>query len=153
MRAGSVRGGRWVFGWIVLVALVALAACRRPRGEVREWRPEDHDRTDESPAAGRVPGRAPAASASGAAASIAPLVEATWRTQCALCHGMGGAGDGPQGPMVRAPNLTRADWQAKVTDAEIAATITEGRGRMPKFDLPPDVVRGLVQRIRTLGGR
>ncbi len=54
------------------------------------------------------------------------------------------------GPMVQAPDLSRADWQAKVTDAEMAATIRSGRNRMPKFDLPDGVLRGLVARIRLL---
>lgn len=50
--------------------------------------------------------------------------------------------------MVKAPDLTRAAWQEKVTDEEIAQTIRNGRNGMPKFDLPPSVVQGLVQRIR-----
>ena len=45
-------------------------------------------------------------------------------------------------------DLGREDWQSKVKDEEIAAVIQNGKGRMPKFDLPPDVVRGLVGRIR-----
>jgi cytochrome c oxidase cbb3-type subunit 3 len=52
--------------------------------------------------------------------------------------------------MVQAPDLTRADWQAKVTDGEMAATIRNGKNRMPRFDLPDPVLRGLVARIRSL---
>ena len=55
--------------------------------------------------------------------------------------------------MVHAPNLTLADWQAKVSDEEIAHTIRNGKNRMPKFDFPPEVVSGLVARIRASKGR
>ena len=50
--------------------------------------------------------------------------------------------------MVRAPDLSRPDWQEKVSDDEIATTIRNGKNKMPKFDLPDQVVAGLVQRIR-----
>ena len=50
--------------------------------------------------------------------------------------------------MVKSPDLTRADWQAKVTDAEMAELIRKGRNKMPAFDLPPKVIEGLVRRIR-----
>jgi cytochrome c oxidase cbb3-type subunit 3 len=52
--------------------------------------------------------------------------------------------------MLHAPDLGRADWQSTVPDAEIAATIRNGRNRMPRFDLPEPVLRGLVARIRSL---
>ena len=50
--------------------------------------------------------------------------------------------------MFRAPDLTRADWQARVSDQEILETIRKGRNKMPAFDLPEPVLKGLVQRIR-----
>ena len=64
-----------------------------------------------------------------------------------------GRGDGQMGPMVQAPDLTRADWQSKVTDAEMVATIKCGRNRMPSFNLPDPVLSGLVARIRSLQAR
>ncbi len=57
------------------------------------------------------------------------------------------------GPMVRAPDLTREEWQGKTADAEIVATIKNGKGKMPKFGLPDSVVQGLVARIRAARGR
>ena len=78
------------------------------------------------------------------AAASRALVEITWRRQCAACHGPIGHGDGPQGPMVKAADLTRDEWQAKVTDEEIAATIRSGKGRMPQVRPPGPVVKGLV---------
>jgi hypothetical protein len=50
--------------------------------------------------------------------------------------------------MLRVPDLTRADWQQRVTDQEIAETIRKGRNKMPAFDLPAPVLDGLVKRIR-----
>jgi cytochrome c oxidase cbb3-type subunit 3 len=55
--------------------------------------------------------------------------------------------------MFKAADLGREDWQAKVKDEEIASTISNGKGRMPKFDLPDDVVRGLVTRVRSFRGQ
>ncbi len=81
------------------------------------------------------------------------IIEAAWAQNCAACHGAIGHGDGPNGALVKAPDLTRPDWQAKVTDEEIATRIREGKGLMPKFDLPPETVAGLVVRIRATKGR
>ncbi len=51
--------------------------------------------------------------------------------------------------MVRAQDLTRAEWHEQVTDAQIADVIKNGRNRMPAFGtLPPQVITGLVARIR-----
>jgi mono/diheme cytochrome c family protein len=101
----------------------------------------------------RQPRLSPAPSSSAAANPTLTLVEVTWRNQCASCHGPIGRGDGPQGPMVRATNLTLPEWQAKVSDQEIADVIRNGKNRMPKFEFPPDVVAGLVARIRAAKGR
>jgi cytochrome c oxidase cbb3-type subunit 3 len=55
--------------------------------------------------------------------------------------------------MLHATNLTVPDWQAKVSDQEIADVIRNGKNRMPKFDFPPEVMAGLVARIRAAKGR
>ena len=55
--------------------------------------------------------------------------------------------------MVHAPDLTRPEWQGKVSNEDIAKVITTGKNRMPKFEFPPDVVAGLVSRIRASKGR
>lgn len=80
------------------------------------------------------------------------LADLTWRNQCASCHGMGGRGDGPTGPMVGATDLTSPTFQGQIKDTQIANSIRNGRGKMPKFDLPDDVVAALVLRIRLMGG-
>lgn len=95
----------------------------------------------------------PAPKGDGGAGDESALIELTWRQRCAVCHGMEGRGDGPNGPMVKAPDLTRPEWQAKASDAEIAATIQNGKNLMPRFDLPEKVVAGLVTRIRASRGQ
>jgi cytochrome c oxidase cbb3-type subunit 3 len=129
-----------------------LLGCEGPPAaeSLKEWTPTDHhSQDDDKVAAGaQVSGVAPKG-----AGGDTQLVDIAWRQQCTSCHGPMGKGDGQMGPMVQAPDLSRADWQAKVTDAEMAATIKSGRNRMPKFDLPDGVLRGLVARIRSLRGR
>lgn len=113
--------------------------------ELREWTPADHDGEQKQAASGKQ-------GAKGDAGATPTLVEVTWRQQCATCHGVTGKGDGPQGPMFKAADLGREEWQSKVKDDEIATTIKNGKGRMPKFDLPDEVVQGLVVRIRSFRG-
>jgi cytochrome c oxidase cbb3-type subunit 3 len=119
-------------------------------GDTREWQPSDHDQPAGAQNAQNAPGKPRQAPKQPQAAQQGGenLVELAWSRSCTPCHGPMGRGDGPQGPMMRAPDLTRADWQARVTDDEIAKTIREGRNKMPRFDLPPEVVNGLVKRIR-----
>jgi cytochrome c oxidase cbb3-type subunit 3 len=133
---------------LLLGASLGLAACDRPPSvELREWSPADHDGEQKGGGATGKQG------VKGDAGGTFVLVEAAWRQQCATCHGATGKGDGPQGPMFKAADLAREEWQAKVKDEEISATILNGKGRMPKFDLPEDVVRGLVARVRSFRGQ
>lgn len=82
----------------------------------------------------------------------ANLAELAWRNQCASCHGASGRGDGPTGPMVGAPDLTTPAMQGRLKDADVFAAVKNGKGKMPKFDLPDDVVLALVLKVRQLGG-
>jgi cytochrome c oxidase cbb3-type subunit 3 len=123
-----------------VLLLAPLAACS-PSEDVRPWRASDHDTAKRS---GQVSGSA-APGQEGAT-----LVSLTWRQQCAQCHGMTGRGDGPQGRMMRVPDIGRAEWQDKVDDETIARVIRKGRNKMPAFDLPPAVVDGLVKHVRSL---
>jgi len=131
---------------------LSVAGCERPPApeSLKEWTPSDHHSQDDDKLAtgSQAPGSAVAAKGSG----DAQLVDIAWRQQCTSCHGPMGKGDGQMGPMVQAPDLSRSDWQAKISDAEMVATIKNGRNRMPKFDLPDPVVHGLVARIRMLRG-
>ncbi len=133
---------------VFVAAALALGCDRAPSpAGLKEWKAEDHEGEKRQPAANQAP--------KGAANSggVAQLVELAWKNQCQSCHGPNGHGDGPQGVMVKAADLGREDWQAAVKDEEIAATIKNGRGRMPKFDLPEELLRGLVGRVRSFRGK
>lgn len=124
--------------------LGGLGCDRAPSAEgLKDWTPADHDGEKKAPNTG------PKGDGGGAP----PLVELTWRNQCQACHGPVGHGDGPQGAMVKAQDLSREEWQSKISDAEIAASITKGKGKMPKFDLSDEVVKGLVVRVRSFRGK
>jgi mono/diheme cytochrome c family protein len=162
--AATPRLGWGGSGIAALVAAGVLAClstastgCDKPSpSAARVWTPTDHRSQDDDRAQSAQQGPGPGATgAAGAAAQkddAAQLVELAWRQQCVNCHGAAGHGDGPMGAMLRAPDLTRDEWQAKISDADIAAIIQTGRNKMPKFDLPDVVVRGLVARIRSLRG-
>jgi mono/diheme cytochrome c family protein len=120
--------------------------CDRAPEPQREWSPQDHD---QEPQMGQ---QAPPTGSQKPDIRV-QLVETAWAQTCALCHGPMGKGDGPQGALVKAPDLTRMDWQAKVTDEEIAARIRSGKGLMPPNDLPDSTIKGLVARIRVLKGQ
>lgn len=126
-------------------SFVFAAGCDRSSRDVREWKATDHDQP-----LGQQPGQV-AARPRGSAQEgpDQSLVEIAWQRNCASCHGQRGKGDGPQGPMMRAPDLTRSDWQAQVTDEQVAEVIRKGRNKMPPFgNLPDQVITGLVGRIR-----
>jgi mono/diheme cytochrome c family protein len=122
--------------------LIAVAACDRTPSpdKLSEWTPADHDGKKSGPSARQ--------GTRGDAGGTPALVEITWRNQCASCHGIGGKGDGPQGAMFKPPDLT----QSKSDDETLFTTIKNGKGRMPKFDVPDDVARGLVLRVKSFRG-
>jgi len=153
---------------LAIAAPLALAACDRPppAQSLREWTPADHHSSDDDRAAAARPQpqqrakAAPRAGAPGAGAKdgsdpaeATELAAITWRQQCSACHGASGKGDGQMGAMLRVPDLTLESWQSQVTDAEIAAVIRNGKGKMPNFDVPDAVVRSLVARVRAARGR
>jgi hypothetical protein len=142
---------------VLVFALPALGAAgcdRAPSATgLPEWKPGDHDQ--EMTGGGTANGQQappPKSSGGGPRAGVSP-VDVAWQQACATCHGMGGHGDGPSGPMVNAPDLTRADFQDRASDDDIAAVIANGRNKMPKFGLSEPVVKGLVAKIRSLRGR
>lgn len=74
---------------------------------------------------------------------------ALFKSKCAGCHGADGTGSA-MGKKMGAHDFTSADVQ-KMSDAELAGTITNGKNKMPAYkSLTPDEVKGLVAYIRTL---
>jgi hypothetical protein len=131
--------------------LAALTGCNSAPGDLRTWRVEDHDHTtnpgQDQVVAGPDAGPAPELARVG----LDEVTVIAWNQNCTRCHGKIGRGDGPQGPMFKAPDLTSATWQRSVTDEGIANTIKNGRGQMPPFSaLPDSTVKSLVRLVRLL---
>jgi len=77
--------------------------------------------------------------------------EKTYKTNCVLCHAPDGSGSSPSGKALKAQDL-RSELIQKKTDDELAAAITNGKGKMPAFGkkLKPDQIAQLVAYIRAL---
>jgi cytochrome c oxidase cbb3-type subunit 3 len=128
------------------VAAFALA-CNSTPADLRPWKASDHDHTA-NPNADQV--QVTDAGSEAANHGLDDITIVAWQQNCTTCHGALGRGDGPQGQLVHASDLSRPDWQASVTDEAIAATIRQGRGRMPSFNLPDATIARLVALIRML---
>jgi cytochrome c6 len=73
----------------------------------------------------------------------------TFKTKCAMCHGPDGGGS-PVGKTLNVPDL-RSPAVQKLSDAELAQIISDGKGGMPSFkgSLSEDQIHGLVTYIRS----
>ena len=135
------------FRFTALLGLFAVtAACDRTPGDLREWTPADHDHTtnpNDTQVQVQPDGGSPLARF-----GIDEVTLVAWKQNCVRCHGNLGAGDGPQGPMTRARDLTDPAWQAGTSDEAMARSIREGKGVMPAFQLPDTTVQTLVRLVR-----
>jgi cytochrome c6 len=77
--------------------------------------------------------------------------EKIYKTNCVLCHAPDGSGNSSSGKALKAEDL-RSDLVQKKSDAELAATIANGKGKMPAFGkkLKPEDITQLVAFIRAL---
>lgn len=75
----------------------------------------------------------------------------TYKAKCAMCHGADGKGDTGMGKTLKIRDLGSADVQSQ-SDADLAKIITDGKGKMPKYDgkLTKDQIDDVVKFIRTL---
>src|ERR1051326_1558273 len=75
---------------------------------------------------------------------------ALYKANCNTCHGPTGAGDTPAGKMMKAKPPGSAEVQ-KLTDGEITASVTNGKGKMPAFGkkLSADDIKAVVAYVRT----
>lgn len=128
---------------IFALSMTALG-CESTPSDLREWRPSDHSNagTGEDPGGGSAPSD-PLANA-----------RALWTSQCVVCHGREGRGDGTQ-PMARPPDMTTAAFQQSHTDEQLAQSIARGKGGvMPAFSsLRPEAVQQLVRLVRSFAAR
>ena len=76
---------------------------------------------------------------------------ALFKAKCAMCHGATGTADTPMAKNLGIKSYKSPDVQ-KESDADLKATITNGKGKMPSYKaLTPEQIDGLVKYIRTLG--
>jgi len=78
---------------------------------------------------------------------------ATFKTNCAACHGPDGSSDTPTGKSLNAPDLRSPEVQ-KLSDTEIATVISDGKNAMPPFkNLSKEQITSLVKYIRGLASK
>jgi cytochrome c6 len=92
----------------------------------------------------------PISTARANAAQDSAATTATFRTKCALCHGPDGGGS-EVGKSMNVPDF-RSQAVQKLSDAELAQVVSDGKGGMPSFknSLSADQIQALVKHIRTL---
>jgi mono/diheme cytochrome c family protein len=75
---------------------------------------------------------------------------ALYKTKCAACHGPDGKGETAIGKANKLRDLGSAEVQ-KQSDAELAAVIENGKGKMPAYgkSLKPEQVKDLVAYVRS----
>jgi len=75
--------------------------------------------------------------------------EAMFKAKCAMCHGPDGKGQTATGKAMKVKDFSSEEVQ-KMSDADLTAAITSGKGKMPPFKtLTADQVKDLVAYIRT----
>jgi mono/diheme cytochrome c family protein len=60
-------------------------------------------------------------------------LKAFYQERCAVCHGHDGTGRGPTGGRLGGPSLKEARREAKRPEADLVASILQGKGAMPGF--------------------
>lgn len=77
--------------------------------------------------------------------------QSAFKGNCVVCHGADGGGT-PLGKSIQAPDLRSQEIQKK-SDAQLAQTITEGKGNMPSFKrvLDSKQVQAVIAYVRELG--
>jgi cytochrome c6 len=75
----------------------------------------------------------------------------TYKAKCSACHGADAKGDTPVGKKMGIKDLASPEVQ-KMSDAELAAVITDGKNKMPSYkkSLKPEQIKDLVGYVRSL---
>jgi mono/diheme cytochrome c family protein len=76
---------------------------------------------------------------------------ANYKAKCVACHAPDGSGSGPAGKAMGAHDFRSPDVQ-KMSDADLAGIIANGKAKMPKFSdkLKDTEIKDLVSYIRGL---
>src|SRR5262249_2231791 len=95
--------------------------------------------------------QSPAPKQSASSAPATPAVGELSRRLCVKCQGADGTGSRARDRLPDIPNFTDAEWQARRADAQLMASILDGKGE----DMPPqrgkiseEQARGLVTYVR-----
>lgn len=87
-------------------------------------------------------------------AADADAGKALFERRCVICHGASGAGDGPMGKMLKPPppDLSNANHMSQKSDAELTATIKDGKNKMPAYGdkLSASEIQQVVAFIRSI---
>ena len=77
--------------------------------------------------------------------------ETLFKSKCAMCHGPDASGKTPMGQTLKVPDL-RSDIVQKKNNAELKATITKGKNKMPAYEakLSGEQIDQLVAYIREI---
>jgi mono/diheme cytochrome c family protein/uncharacterized membrane protein len=91
----------------------------------------------------------PRPSASTAAGNSA--VRELFRQRCVKCHGADGTGSPARDRLPEIPDFTKSSWQARRRDAQLLASILEGKDEMPSWrdKISEEQARSLVAHVRT----
>lgn len=128
-----------------VLLLFAFACSKAPSAATLPlWTATDHDHSG-TPNADQA--AAPIATAASAPAQS--LGAALWDRQCSTCHGPTGRGDGPMAAALHPPNMSLMAWQKSKTDAELLASIRNGKGAMPRFSLADDALAAALAQVRS----
>jgi mono/diheme cytochrome c family protein len=145
---GDVIARLWC-GPLLLCSALVVGGCQKAPTEVREWSPKDHTNISNKPAEQTGQVNANPAPTEAPPKGLDPVTLAAWGSQCSSCHGKIGKGDGPNGKMLKATDLSNPDWQAQITDEQIQKSISGGKNAMPAFaNLPVDTVENLMWLVR-----
>ena len=78
----------------------------------------------------------------------------TFKTRCAVCHGLDGSGQTTQGKKLKTPDL-RSDEVQKLADDKLLEIIRHGKGEMPAFQkkLSQESIQQVIIHLRNLSAK
>lgn len=144
----------------IAASLFLLVGCSDKK---KASEPEPAAAPTEAPAAqGSAAGESAQAGDSAPMSPAALEANHTFKTLCATCHGESGKGDGTAAASLnpKPRDYTDKEWQAAVTDEELAKIILEGGAAVgksalmppnPQFKDKPEVIAELVKIVRSFG--
>jgi mono/diheme cytochrome c family protein/uncharacterized membrane protein len=127
---------------------------RRLEEQMHELQSQARKVSQEAP--GGAPSQPPEAPQQGVSRPSAPTAVGVsdarelFRKRCVKCHGEDGKGNKARGRLPEIPDFTRAAWQGRRSDAQLLASILEGKDDMPSWrgKVSQEEARGLVAYVR-----